>query len=142
MYDKYFEDSEKEARKKEEEEKERARRDDEAKKRRWKQEREQLEAEMRARLEKKIDALGAKLTEKAASSSGRDDFGEELTKLRLENEELKKKLGESINPTGDNKIMYLQREIMELRKQVADKHLRMRFLLYKLRLGNSNNRHT
>ncbi|GBG71081.1 hypothetical protein CBR_g8381 [Chara braunii] len=66
---------------------------------------------------------GAKLTGKAVSSGGKDDFSDELTKLRMANEELKKKLGESINPTGDDKIMYLQREIMELRKQIAGKHL-------------------
>ncbi|GBG92222.1 hypothetical protein CBR_g54765 [Chara braunii] len=122
VYNKYIEDAEKEARKKEEEEKEKVRREDEAKQLRWKHEREQLEAEMGARLEKRIDALGAKLTGKEACSGCNDKVGDELAKLRSENEELKRRLGKLNNPGADDKIMYLQREIMDLRKQVAEKH--------------------
>ncbi|GBG74684.1 hypothetical protein CBR_g19091 [Chara braunii] len=124
VYNKYVEDSAKEARRKEEEEKARIKREEEEKQLRWKKGRELFEAEMGERLDKRFEALG--LTTKAkpagvASVSG--EKNEEYDRLRKENDELKRKLNDLMGRSGDEKVVYLQKDIMELRKLVTDKQV-------------------
>ncbi|GBG60771.1 hypothetical protein CBR_g12509 [Chara braunii] len=120
-YNKYLEDKEKEAKRKEEEEKQRLRKEEEDRKLEWKREREQPELEMGARLDKRLELLGlskkATETRDGCSKSGED----ELTRLKRENDELKKKLGGEVSRIEDDKVLRLQREIAELRRQVTSR---------------------
>ncbi|GBG76385.1 hypothetical protein CBR_g22132 [Chara braunii] len=120
-YSKVMEDCEKEA-KNREEERLRIEREEEGKRLKWKGELEKFEADMGLCLEKKLDELGAFIKGKSTSevplTNGSED---ELTKLRRENGDLKAKINSFLNKSGDDKVMYLPQEIMELRKQVTSK---------------------
>ncbi|GBG62834.1 hypothetical protein CBR_g32418 [Chara braunii] len=122
VYNKYVEDTEREAKKKEEEAKEKARKNEEEKLLALRKEREQFEEAMGERLEKRLDALGIKKGKSAEVVSG-DSANEETLRLRKENEDLRRKLNETLCPGGEDRVMYLQNEIMELRRKVGEKRV-------------------
>ncbi|GBG82593.1 hypothetical protein CBR_g34962 [Chara braunii] len=123
-YNRCMEDREREVKRREEEQRVKKEKEEEEKRLKWKREREKFEADMGQRLEKKLSELGAsikgKRTHEGPAAGGMED---ELTRLKRENEELKKKLGALMNQTGDGKVMYLQQEIMDLRKQVTNRQV-------------------
>ncbi|GBG84920.1 hypothetical protein CBR_g39381 [Chara braunii] len=120
VYVKYVEDTEREAKKEEEEAREKAKREEEEKLEAWKMEREKFEAAMGERLEKRLEALGIGKGKSVEAVSG-DSTMEDVAKLRKENEDLKRKLSEALCLVGDDRVMYLQNEIMELRRKVGEK---------------------
>ncbi|GBG84199.1 hypothetical protein CBR_g38170 [Chara braunii] len=122
MYSKFVEDTEKEARRKEEEEKEKAKKEEEEKRCLWVKEREEFEEAMGTHLEKRLDALGV-MRGKSVDDGTTGCSSDEVSRLRRENEDLKKKLSEALCHSGDDRVLYLQKEVMELRRQVAGKQV-------------------
>ncbi|GBG88213.1 hypothetical protein CBR_g46781 [Chara braunii] len=74
---------------------------------------------MGERLERRLDALGIG----KGKSTGGESSSEEAVRLRQENEDLKRKLSEALCPVGEDRVRYLQNEVMELRKQVGEKYV-------------------
>ncbi|GBG74249.1 hypothetical protein CBR_g17959 [Chara braunii] len=122
VYNKYLADTEKESKQKEEEERVRKNKEEEEKREAWRKEREKLESEMAARIDKRLDLVCQSVkvnhqTEGESNTRGED----EVVRLKRENEELKRALwGDS----DDGKVGRLEREIFELRKQVNEKENR------------------
>ncbi|GBG80933.1 hypothetical protein CBR_g31489 [Chara braunii] len=52
-----------------------------------------------------------------------DSAIEEAARLRKENEDLKRKLSEALYPVGDDRVMHLQNEIVELCRKVGEKQV-------------------
>ncbi|GBG79842.1 hypothetical protein CBR_g30107 [Chara braunii] len=122
VYNKFVEDSAKEAKRKEDEEKARIKKEEEEKQLKWKKE--QLEAEMGERLEKKLEAIGISMKGKSSDvSSVIGVKNDEIDRLRKENEELKRRMNDLLGRSGDDKVAYLQKDITELRKMIADKQV-------------------
>ncbi|GBG58705.1 hypothetical protein CBR_g106 [Chara braunii] len=117
-----MEDRQKEARKREEEERMRLEREEEEKHLKWKKELGKFETNMGSRLEKKLDELGASIKGKGAVDvPTSNDSEDELAKLRREGCDLKDKINALLNHPGEDKVLYLQQEILDLRKQVTSK---------------------
>ncbi|GBG67770.1 hypothetical protein CBR_g895 [Chara braunii] len=118
-YAKTVADEEKEARRKEEDEKARRLKEEEERKEEWKKERERLEAEMTARLDKRMeDKNNLRIKEKSNDESALKD---ELEKIRKENEKLRRLLTKGDEGSGDDGVSKMQKEIADLRRQVQAK---------------------
>ncbi|GBG74545.1 hypothetical protein CBR_g18956 [Chara braunii] len=115
VYNKFVEDADKERKRQEQEEKDRVRQEEETKRSEWKKEREQLEAEMSARLDKRFEELGLKKNAAQAATIQTD----EVARLKRENEELLRKINGTINSYGrGDEMARLKRENDELRKRL------------------------
>ncbi|GBG58965.1 hypothetical protein CBR_g24315 [Chara braunii] len=60
---------------------------------------------------------------KSVDASGGDAVNEEGQRLCKENDDLKRKLSEALCPAGEDRVLYLQKEVMELRRKVGDKQV-------------------
>ncbi|GBG58804.1 hypothetical protein CBR_g204 [Chara braunii] len=60
---------------------------------------------------------------KSVDVSGGDVVNEEAQRLRKENDDLKRKLSEVLCLAGEDRVLYLQNEVMELRRKVGDKQV-------------------
>ncbi|GBG62885.1 hypothetical protein CBR_g34257 [Chara braunii] len=118
-YAKIIADEEHATKKKEEEERLNKLKEEEERKKEWKEEREKFEAEMVARLEKHMESICG--TKGKAEAAGGDKMNEELSQLRKENENLHSRLAGEGPSSGEDKLASLQRELMELKRQVSDK---------------------
>ncbi|GBG66368.1 hypothetical protein CBR_g60019 [Chara braunii] len=77
---------------------------------------------MGERLEKRLDELGIDKGKMVDTGGGQTSTDEAL-RLRMENEDLKRKLSEALGPSGEDRVHYLQNEVMLLRKQVGERHV-------------------
>ncbi|GBG92259.1 hypothetical protein CBR_g55028 [Chara braunii] len=111
-------DEEKEAKMKEEEERKRKLKEEDDRKEEWRKEQERLEAEIWARLDKRMENVCPKLKMKEDDNA---KLKEDMERLRKENEKLRKLLLTSEGEVGEDSGSKLQREIAELKRQVAAK---------------------
>ncbi|GBG72021.1 hypothetical protein CBR_g10957 [Chara braunii] len=109
-----------EARRREEEDKAKRLKEEEDRKQQWKKEREEFEQELGVRIDKRLDLICQTKGKQVdiASSSGKDD---ELSCLRLENEELRKKVNMGNHQQAEDAISRLQHELSKVRKRLSDR---------------------
>ncbi|GBG72218.1 hypothetical protein CBR_g11150 [Chara braunii] len=145
VYNKFIRDEESEKKRKEQEEIEKKKKEEDEKRNEWKKEREQLEAEMASRLNKRFEEFGLKKKEQHIEVRQFDEIarlkreneellrringngnncGDEVIRLRRESDELRRKMnGEGSSCGNEGVVARLQEEIYDLRKAIGSKQL-------------------
>ncbi|GBG65579.1 hypothetical protein CBR_g51461 [Chara braunii] len=118
-YAKVIADEEQAAKKKEEDERKMKLKEEEDRKKEWKEEREKLEAEMAARIDKRMELVCG--TKNRTDGAGCEKVNEELLQLRKENESLRKRLTGEGTSCSEDRISSLQREMADLKRQMVEK---------------------
>ncbi|GBG90612.1 hypothetical protein CBR_g50956 [Chara braunii] len=135
VYNKYVQYEESERKRKDNEEKERIKKEEEEKRNEWKKKREQLEAEMAARLDKRFEELGLRKKDEQGGTGQLD----EVTRLKKENGELLRRMNGAGNSYGsESEVARLKRENEELKRRTCQDGTNMRDVTRMARLKREN----